>query len=54
MLWLIWLVLMLLAPILAGVKVWMDTRRNQSASEIAHLGQQHAVQVHPSLSRKGP
>jgi hypothetical protein len=54
MLWLIWIVLMLLAPILAGVKVWFDTRRNQSTSEIANLGQQQAVQVHPSLSGKGP
>jgi hypothetical protein len=27
MLWLIWIVLMLLVPLLAGVKVWLETHR---------------------------
>jgi len=28
MLWLIWIVIMLIVPALAGVKVWFDTRRD--------------------------
>ncbi len=28
MLWFIWIVIMLLAPVLAGVKVWFDTHRD--------------------------
>ena len=39
MLWLIWIVMMLLAPVLAGVKVWFDTRQNHSDSKIADDGQ---------------
>jgi hypothetical protein len=54
MLWLIWIVLMLLVPILAGVKVWFDTRRNDSASEIADDPPQHAGRAHPFSSAKGP
>jgi hypothetical protein len=29
MLWLIWIAMMLLVPVLAGVKVWFDTHRDQ-------------------------
>ena len=54
MLWLIWIVLILLAPLLAGVKVWFDTRRKHSDSAIADDGQQHAVQAHSFSSPKGP
>lgn len=54
MLWLIWIAMMLLVPALAGVKVWLDTRRNHSDSKIADLGQQQAVPVHPFSSGKGP
>ena len=29
MLWLIWIVLMLLVPLLASIKVWFDTHRER-------------------------
>jgi hypothetical protein len=29
MLWLIWIAMMLLVPVLAGVKVWFDTHRER-------------------------
>jgi hypothetical protein len=54
MLWLIWIVLMLLAPILAGMKVWFDIRRNHSASEIADDEQRSARRAHPFSAAKGP
>ncbi len=43
MLWLIWIVMILLVPALAGVKVWFDTRRKHPDSEIADHRQRHAV-----------
>jgi hypothetical protein len=43
MLWLIWIVMILLVPALAGVKVWFDTRRKHRDSEIADHPQRHAV-----------
>ena len=54
MLWLIWIVLMLVVPALAGVKVWLDGRRTHSGSEIADLGQQQAAPIHPFSASKGP
>ena len=32
MLWLIWIVMMLVVPALAGLKVWLDMHRDQPES----------------------
>ena len=32
MLWLIWIAMMLLVPVMAGVKVWFNIHRKQSGS----------------------
>jgi hypothetical protein len=45
MLWLIWIALMLLTPVLAGIRVWLQLRQEaaQGASEPAGDGQVVAV-----------
>jgi len=45
MLWLIWIALMLLTPVLAGIRVWLQLRQEaaQAASEPSGDGQVVAV-----------
>jgi len=54
MVWLIWIVMILLVPILAGIKVWFDIRRNRSDSEIADDRQLHDGRAHPFSPAKRP